>query len=373
MEKIEYLDGLRGICAVVVVLHHFGQLFFPSIASGSIADLHYPLELIFYYTPLAVLFNGNFAVCIFFVLSGYFLSYKFYVKGLSFNVYGAIAKRYVRLILPMIGPIVIAYLFMKYNFFYDLSSLEITKSDWAKDFWHFSPNLIAMLYNELFAIFFKGTHSYLVVFWTMPFEFFNSVFIYFFIKTFGRNQLRYFLYFILVILFFQTYFLAFLLGTILSDYFSKVKFNKKEQSSLSTVIFVILFFLGICLGSLSSFLVNATSTIVLLHVLGAFLVIFSLLYSLSLRKIFSYRIILFLGKISFSLYLLHILILCSFTPYVFSVLITYSNYFVSVLVSFILTWILLISISYIYSIFVDRFAVKTALALYSTFFTARKY
>src|SRR2546430_4455826 len=75
-----YLDGLRG-CAACVVL--FGHL---AIALNS---------------PLVRIFNGNAAVCVFFVLSGYVLTDLSQRSALTFPAQAL--RRYIRLV----GPILI--------------------------------------------------------------------------------------------------------------------------------------------------------------------------------------------------------------------------------------------------------------------------
>ena len=80
MGKVKFLDGLRGVAAFIVVIAHYIQVFYPTVFNGNIESIHTKnnLELIFYKTPLNLFFNANFCVCIFFVLSGYVLSIKFF-------------------------------------------------------------------------------------------------------------------------------------------------------------------------------------------------------------------------------------------------------------------------------------------------------
>ena len=80
MKKIRYLDGLRGLAAFEVVFHHFILAFYPALFAGPGVPTHLaPGQEVFVSgSVLNLLYDGNFAVCIFFVLSGYVLSHKFF-------------------------------------------------------------------------------------------------------------------------------------------------------------------------------------------------------------------------------------------------------------------------------------------------------
>ncbi|WP_269850238.1 acyltransferase family protein [Methanosarcina horonobensis] len=78
-EKISYLDGLRGIAAVNVMIMHFFVALAPAMIYGSELPSHFGnLDHLFSTTPLGLIGAGNFSVCIFFVLSGYVLTQKFF-------------------------------------------------------------------------------------------------------------------------------------------------------------------------------------------------------------------------------------------------------------------------------------------------------
>ncbi|KAL2062900.1 hypothetical protein VTL71DRAFT_5972 [Oculimacula yallundae] len=68
-----YLDGLRGVAALLVYFDHFGVSWFPALMNtyGASETDHYFLQLPIFRN----LFNGKGAVAIFFVVSGYALSY----------------------------------------------------------------------------------------------------------------------------------------------------------------------------------------------------------------------------------------------------------------------------------------------------------
>jgi peptidoglycan/LPS O-acetylase OafA/YrhL len=83
--KVQYLEGLRGIAAVQVVLLHFVTGFLPHTAQHA-------------WPPLRLLFDGHTAVYLFFVISGAVLTPSFARAG---SFIGKLAKRVVRLGIPV--------------------------------------------------------------------------------------------------------------------------------------------------------------------------------------------------------------------------------------------------------------------------------
>lgn len=84
-DKVQYLEGLRGIAAMQVVLLHFVTGFMPDTAQHA-------------WPPLRVLFDGHTAVYVFFLISGAVLTPSF-ARPDSFI--GKLVKRIVRLGIPV--------------------------------------------------------------------------------------------------------------------------------------------------------------------------------------------------------------------------------------------------------------------------------
>ena len=77
--RMHSLDGLRGVAALVVVVHHL-LLTLPWFADrvglgqlGTKGQFTFSWHNLFEYTPLHILYGGTEAVVIFFVLSGFVL------------------------------------------------------------------------------------------------------------------------------------------------------------------------------------------------------------------------------------------------------------------------------------------------------------
>jgi peptidoglycan/LPS O-acetylase OafA/YrhL len=106
------LEGLRGVAAIVVVIFHALLIFYeymvfgPSVASTQ----HMGLEDNLFGSPFRIFFAGTFAVAIFFVLSGFVLSIGFLSKGKKIILQKLALKRYLRLMLPALASVMIAWL-----------------------------------------------------------------------------------------------------------------------------------------------------------------------------------------------------------------------------------------------------------------------
>ena len=79
--KLRYLEGIRGLAAIIVVLHHYILAFYPAMSSANETQIHNEtsyFEEVMAQIPLNIFYNGGFAVCIFFILSGYVLSNNYH-------------------------------------------------------------------------------------------------------------------------------------------------------------------------------------------------------------------------------------------------------------------------------------------------------
>lgn len=90
------------------------------------------------------------------------------------------------------------------------------------------------------------------------------------------------------------------------------------------------------------------------HTIGGFLLIYVLLSSNLLQELFSGKIMVFLGNISFSLYVFHLLFICSVSTSIFSFLLNYLSYRISFLVTFALSIAILFPFSYLCYKYLDK-------------------
>ena len=123
-EPINYifLDGLRGIGAFVVYLSHFMDQFFPLMSKKEIEqdpetakDQKVPSWV--RNTPITLLYHGYFWVVVFFILSGFVLTLRFFKIRKHTCVTGGTFRRYLRLMIPLWVTLSLFYFCLKMEFF----------------------------------------------------------------------------------------------------------------------------------------------------------------------------------------------------------------------------------------------------------------
>jgi peptidoglycan/LPS O-acetylase OafA/YrhL len=174
-------DGLRGLAAVTVFLAHFCLSFFPrgfdrlypGLQTSPATDA--TIEKILRLPFLSILWNGNFAVCIFFVLSGYVLSRPYYFGNRLETLRDRYLKRYLRLSAPIAASVFIGYVLLKYGLLWNHAGAAISHSDWLNSYFAFTPSFPGVLRDATYRVILLGEDRYNPPLWTMKVEFIGSL------------------------------------------------------------------------------------------------------------------------------------------------------------------------------------------------------
>lgn len=178
MARVFFLDGLRGFASLIVVFHHMGLSYLPTILYGTVGDFF--IYKIWVFTPLNLVYAGKLSVTIFFVLSGFVLSYNFFLTGYSVPIYANIIKRYIRLVIPIFFAVLIVFCCLESDLYLNKEIGIIANSSEVKHpSYNFSPSIIDAGKCIIFGALFTGSVSYLPPLWTMKYEFFGSCLIFF--------------------------------------------------------------------------------------------------------------------------------------------------------------------------------------------------
>lgn len=369
--KLRHIEGIRGLAAVIVVFHHYTLAFYPALNYGESNQTHFgngSVELLFARTPLNLFYNGGFAVCIFFILSGYVLSNNYHKTQNPIILTHYSIKRYFRLFVPVSVTIILAYLFIKMGFMSNNELGTITKGgDWLVGSFTQSGGLFDVIKNMFVDVFFFKDNKYNPVLWTMTYELLGSLLLFSFLLIIHPIKHKTKLYVALILILFITqnnFYAAFILGALLNKYIIQ-----KQQTTIPKWLLALCFIIGLFFSSYPicnditktiyrfitiPFLINYE----FYHVVGSFILMFVILHSTILKDILSSRVFSFIGKISFSFYLLHFIILCSFSCYLFKIFYPMYNYNTSVLLSFLCSVPVMIVTSIFYYQWIDRAGIK---------------
>ena len=162
-EKLEYLDGLKGIGCVAVFLTHFVYAFYYGMYHYDPASCHLPgkIDIVIGKSPLNVFFNGNTAVRLFLILSGFLLCRSFLITGDKKRLAASAKKRYLRLMPTVLVINILIYLAMKFGLYQNTAAAVLAGSEeWFAGFNSFSPSFLSMLKESLYGCFLLGTNDY---------------------------------------------------------------------------------------------------------------------------------------------------------------------------------------------------------------------
>lgn len=361
LSKLRSMEGVRGIAAFIVLLAHLKLTFFVGIED----QFHNFLTEYFpHYFSIALgyifraMLDGNFSVWLFWVMSGFVLSMGYFKKNSCHSssaidarnyLLASSIKRYFRLVVPVFISVLFAYFLLKNNMMTNkllAEKLGEAYSDWLGSFYIFDASFFDAIKSAIWNTFFNYSKldSYNRVLWTMEAEFYGSLFIFAFLGLAGHSKIRYFLYPVIILIIYklQLHWLnSFVFGIILCDLYMTTSIYKVSgilTKNKYITAFIMLFF---------TLLIGMPNYYGIFHLVLAVSLVFFIISSYRMNAIFSSRIPVFLGKISFSLYLIHLPIICSVTGASYLFLEQISSHGLAVAISSILTIILSLTLAII--------------------------
>ncbi len=340
--RIYQLDSLRGLAALSVVIHH--SLLSIPVFLTAIDHRTIPIFIsLMTYSPFHLFWEGGAAVILFYVLSGFVLALPYYEnRALSYSNY--LLKRICRLYIPYITSICISVLLMMILSSHGINGL----STWFNAMWNHIPNasdwISLLLVTDIHA-----THNVNTVVWSLIYEMQISIIYPFLVFGVNRSKLWVVVLFIFGLHLFKIriarYAALFIIGCLLAKHREYISIYISKLNNLSTVIFIII---AIFLY-LAEWLIPIRLNTNIFVGIGSALIIALALGNFHIQKFLSYSPILYLGKISYSLYLVHTIVILTLT-YIFKNILPI--YIILVAVPFIS-----IIIAHIYNKFIEQPAI----------------
>jgi peptidoglycan/LPS O-acetylase OafA/YrhL len=329
MERKPYLDGLRGAAACMVLFGHLWiALASPLVMlQGSSESAKLLLSIAKF--P-GVLWNGNFGVCIFFVLSGYVLSGLIQKSPMSFPA--QVVRRYIRLALPVLLTSIFAWTLLAAGAYHNKEAGAIVGSWWFSAWYQFRPSFLDMIWRSLVTTFFVGGAAiYNPNLWTMQPEFVGSFVVFLINALSGNRYVRTALLLLMAVLAdirIDSYLPLFAAGALLFEFEVELTQLAKNYSALA---FAALASFGLYLGVmqvaehglllewygwLPRISDDPNNNVMHWHGIGAILLTATTLLAPFLQAALGSAIGRYLGRISFILYLIQVPVICSLTSWV---------------------------------------------------------
>jgi peptidoglycan/LPS O-acetylase OafA/YrhL len=341
--RTNYLDALRGLAAVQVLLLHFASGLAPSFAFDSPASK--TLGGYVHASPLFFLYDGYSAVYLFFCLSGYVLTFAFARQAA--DPVRAVNSRIIRLGLPALASTLLAAAF--FALFGGENSLvaQINHSDWYGNLWHptlgFEPVLKDGFVNALFlgyigvgpfplktGLLSPVSSSFNTPLWTLSIEFYGSLLILALCWLRNKSPRLWKIAAALCLIFFlRTHFVCFVLGHLFA-----VKRGADRQPFLPPILSLLLAVFGVFLCVYAEFhrvrlielVCEARVSILpncfpsayhLQKIFGATIFVFAVTQLLFVRRQLVRPSLLALGSLSFPIYLVHFPVLFGLSAFAF--------------------------------------------------------
>lgn len=374
-DRVRFLDGLRGILACIVFVHHFFYAFWPNIVFGGpynefVNSGPFSGYKMIALTPLNVFFNPGMAIHFFFLLSGYVQAYNYFHKPDLVFLQKSFIKRYFRLAIPTFTVLVLVFIFHKAHLFTkDLIPQNPVTSGWVKSLLPDNLNFLPLVRHGLVECFSMKSNYYQIL-WTMPTELANSwmILILLFVTHHLKNANKLFIVWLLAQVFLMEayYGAAFTLGMLICSAEKNVPAFSEffSRGLVKTLCFCIgLYFasypfVGYVDSTKHSFYAPISFFEKVPHIIsflfGDVLLFCFILHSGRSKNVLSKGVFLFFGNISFMFYLVHFMLLLSFTPWIFNALSSHVGFISNILLSGITTFLLISATSYILYKYVDK-------------------
>jgi peptidoglycan/LPS O-acetylase OafA/YrhL len=177
LQRLKFLDGLRGWAAVIVLLYHV-------FCDGIPFDAEFGNHL-----RLLVPFNGGIGIFVFFIVSGFSLSIDYLARGDLRSWLRTTFGRYFRLAIPIFFACLTVHVAMKLGAIASPSE----RLPRFQEFLTFTPTIEHLARFSIYGVFFDYDYreSYIGPLWTMPYELAGSFIALFSVLVLRHTRLRF--------------------------------------------------------------------------------------------------------------------------------------------------------------------------------------
>lgn len=372
--KLEFLEGIRGIMALNVMVNHFIDVYYPQMNYQEFAESAGGFLSLFATTPLSIFVNGDIAVRYFFVLTGFLVARSFLIgRGPTREqLPGKFAKRYFRLLPMVVAATFFTWVTMKLGWQCHFAIAEkVPNVHLLRSHGGFEPTWKRFYMNAFYEPFMLGSSDFVRLFWTIGYELWGYILCMITCHIFEDSRYRRLGYTIAALLiWFSTdgNYTGFFMGAFVAD----LCYRKEKDTTVlskyyaswlySKPVIIIAFILGAYLAACTTWFTGVylkfgsvgTITPEIVRVTGVSLLLFALMETPKAAKLFEAKWMLTVGKMSFSIYAFHWPLMLSLQAALFNRFYDMMSYDRAALASLALTLPVIFLVSWCVHLLLDR-------------------
>lgn len=321
--SLSKLDGIRGLAAIIVVFSHVLFWYYPAMHLGQ-RTAGRPLDGIEWFeSPFSFFYRGGFSVSMFFILSGLVLTYSISKHGDVLDaIRNAAIKRYIRLGIPVAASVLLGCALMKLDLY---EATEVSPAPVLSTPYLFNASWATAFRDAIYGALALGDSRYNYVLWTIQIELIGSFAIFAAFALFGTNKAIYRAFCVCAFLVLSAspnkiamYTSLFFVGSMLIT----LRFEQDRNNIVKTFISLSGLVLGLYLAgfhpasgayvsinsatrALSAYTGYQPYWMLIVPAAGGLIILLSVLNSQKIFSVLDSTPMKWLGKLSFSVYLLH--------------------------------------------------------------------
>ena len=315
MKTLNYIDGLKGWCALSVCIFHFQLMFAPEGYVGWKClpeAAQNPVAYYFRWFPYSIFSNNSFPLHIFFALISFLVCYLFLKNKDEDKLKQKIILRYFRFLPLVLISCFAAYLLLTFELCPLQEFYDFTGNTWGYARLEESYSFFDALKIGFFTAFFKGTQL-VSPFWCLHYIFLGSMLTFVLMLLYPRlnNMPLFFTFLGLLFCFVDSNYLSFLAGIIAA-------IIAEKEFPLSKATGTLLVFCGCFLGLFPPVLLPGFLNIAVFYAIGAGLVLVGTHCWFSNHRLLCNRFMEFLGKESLGAIIWQFLIMQSLNIFLYN-------------------------------------------------------
>lgn len=313
-ERLDYLDGLKGLFTILVMVGHFGMMFSNDGYIGWGASNEAMIDPVSTYLsnlPMSLIINNSIPLYLFMALIAFFPAYKYFKTRDDKALVKSSVLRYFRFLPMVFVAFILSYLFRVFDLYCADDFFKFTGNAWIREGFLIKFNLFEVIRDGLLFSFISRSQEVSSL-WCLYYLFLGSLLTYVFVWIIGKVKHRECIYLLVsLFLILDPTYLSFIAGVGVAD----IVCNSKIMENKS--IMVLFLILGLIIGYFPSVFLPYWLDVTVIYAVGGFFILVGIIGLFSKSKFLNSKTLVYLGKESFSLIIVHIFVLFTITGYAY--------------------------------------------------------